>query len=131
MHFSTERIDGNTVVLTVLSVLTFWNGLVRIRSERAAKRRAMHLQATADKIHTLTNSSFGAQLRVNVVALKGLEVATRRLALATHSEADEAAHTAAETAFREAERGLYEHLIQQAKVDAAESVSNLSNERKA
>ncbi len=125
MFFSTEHIDANTVMMAVLSVATFVNALLRHRAEWAANRKASHLQDTADKIHTLSNSRMGAQLQINTVAFKALVVASQRLALMTGQEADKAALAAAQAGLMEAERGLMEHLIQQARVDAADVVMNV------
>ncbi len=125
MFISTQNIDGNTLVLAVLAVATSANFLWKIHSDRAAARKSKHLQDTADKIHTLTNSNFGGQLRVNVVAFKALVVAMQRLAASSGSEADGAALADARAKLVEAERSLLEHLLRQARVDAAEAVAKL------
>jgi hypothetical protein len=114
--------DKGTVALSVLAVTTLGNSIFRYYADRATKKRDKKLQQTADNIHELTNSAFGTQLKYNTASLKALVIATRRLAEITHAQGDLDSFKTAESGLRDAELALTNHLIQQAKVDAAETI---------
>jgi len=112
------ELSGNTVGLLSLAVVTAFNGILDRIAQKARTKTLESIKETGEATHTLSNSSMGAQLKLNVVALRTAAVALHRLAVQTKADADIAAAKAADVAVHEAESILEIHLQRQAQVDA-------------
>lgn len=106
--WSLPTITEQGIVGLTTAALVAWNTW---RQQKQGK------QVTA--IHTLTNSAMGAQLKLNVEFAQQNSVLAHRLAAISNSEGDIAAAAAADVVV-ETQKAIYqEHILRQAKVDAA------------
>jgi hypothetical protein len=107
-EWSLPTITEQGIVGLTTAALVAWNTW---RQQKQGK------QVTA--IHTLTNSAMGAQLKLNVEFAQQNSVLAHRLAAISNSEGDIAAAAAADVVV-ETQKAIYqEHILRQAKVDAA------------
>lgn len=98
---------GTAAAIAFISFMGVWNSR---QNKRTGK--------TVDKIHILTNSAMGAQLKLNVEFAEANAVQAHRIAEITKSDGDIAAAEAADVKVKSQQALYQDHQVQQAVVNA-------------
>lgn len=98
---------GTAGAIAFIAFMSVWNN-------RQNKKNG----AVIDKVHTLSNSAMGAQLKLNVEFAEANAVQAHRIAEITKEDGDTAAAIAADVRVKSQQFLYQEHLTQQAKVDS-------------
>lgn len=98
---------GTAAAIAFIAFMSVWNN-------RQNKKTA----DVVDKVHTLSNSAMGAQLKLNVEFAEANAVQAHRISEITKEDGDAAAAAAADVRVKSQQFLYQEHLTQQAKVDS-------------
>lgn len=109
-------IEPNTILISGIALSTFGTAILTVWQQHILNK----VRRTGEATHKLSNSAMGQQLKDKVAFAKQVAVLSHQLANFTKEQTARSAAMAADVVVASAELEYRNHLIQQAKADAAD-----------